>query len=58
MGIAGVISQQILGQQAASLSAIRQSAQEGEALAAILEQSAQTLAASSSSRGAIVNISV
>jgi type II secretory pathway component PulC len=43
--IASIAIQQALGQQAVSLALIKQDAQQGQAVAGILEQSAQNIAA-------------
>ena len=53
---ASVGVQQGLAQQGVSLSLIRQTTQEGQAIAAMLEQSVQNIAASSAPRGGVVNL--
>lgn len=53
--IASIAIQQALAQQSVSLSLIKQDAQQGQAVASILEQSAQNIAALTG-RGGNVNI--
>jgi len=53
--IASIAIQQALGQQSVSLSLIKQTAQQGQAVASILEQSTQSIAALTG-RGGNVNI--